>query len=261
MERYTTTAGEVIEYRTPDPKVRAFLARVVDAAHDPRVTEGELVELVYGKENPILDQTIFPGRGAVTKAVLADPIYQVMQDLLFAKRLQMGVLAEEAPDAAPALTVEETAARLGISAAAVRHAIKAGNLDARKEDGAYSVDPESVATYRSRVKRRGPPPESAPPDLELRFGSAPGYSFRVKFPGLEVTGKRAQQYDAVVRRFDGQGAIAFSTKSMNRMFVIEPADELNKYELGPFFISGRYRVVEKINGPKRAAERFRAFEA
>ncbi len=104
-----------------------------------------------------------------------------------------------------------------------------------------------------------PPADDAPPDLVLRIGNAPGYSFRAKIPGLEVTGKKGSQLDAVVRRFAGRGAIAFSGKQMNRMFVLEPANEPNQFELGPFYIRGRYRVVEKVNSPRRAAERFRAF--
>ena len=86
-ERYTTILGEVIEYPAPSSEVAAFLERVKRAAHDPSVSEAQLSELVYGRENPVLDQTIFPGRGAVTKAVHANPVWPVMQDLLDAMQL------------------------------------------------------------------------------------------------------------------------------------------------------------------------------
>lgn len=255
-ERYHTVAGEVIEYPTPEPELAAFLARVIDAAHDPRVTEGELIELVYGRENPLLDQTIFPGRGAVTKAVLVDPVYHVMQDLLFAKRVQMGRVAEEETGAPPrGLSVAEVAEQLGISQSAVRQAIRRGDLEAEKVKGAHSIAPESVATYRGRVKRRGPQPE---PALRIKMGNKPGRSFRVKVAGLEVLEKKklpggGKLIEAVVPRFE-RAAVAFSGKSMNRMFLLEPAEEENSFEFDGFEIRGRYRVAEKINQPEVAAE-------
>lgn len=257
-QNYTTVAGEVIEYPTPAKNVTAYLSIVTEAAHDPRVSEGELVEMVYSKDNPILDPTIFKGRGAVTKAVLANPVYHVMQDLLFAKRIQMGTLAGEDRVAARAsLTVAETAAELGISPGAVRQAIGAGNLEASKEGGRYAVVAESVSSYRARVKRRGP---KAGAVITFHSGSAPGKSFRVKAPDPVVTAKEGHTRTAEVPVFRRM-AVAFSGKKTNRMFVLVPSDEPNEFEFGPFWIRGHYEVAEKINDPEEASKRFKKFRA
>src|SRR5262245_32600640 len=100
---HTTVSGHHIEYDST-PRVEAFLRRLEDAIDDAKVSENELIGLAYGHENPILDHTMFPSRGAVTKEVLADPAYAVMADLLFRKRL-----AEEGTD------IEKLAARYSMT--------------------------------------------------------------------------------------------------------------------------------------------------
>ena len=126
----------------------------------------------------------------------------------------------------------------------------------------HLVDPQTVDTYRDRVKRRGPRPE---PALRIRMGNRAGASFRVKAPGLEVVQTTkleggGKTIDAVVPRFE-RAAIAFSGKKVNRMFVLEPADEEDSFTFEDFEIRGRYRVVEKINDPEEASKRFRSFRA
>lgn len=260
MEHYTTIAGETLEYPRPGPEVAAFLSRVRAAAEDPRVSEGALVELIYGSENPILDHTIFKGRGAVTLEVFENPVYHVMLDLLSAKRVQLGTLDPERAASRYTMTVSEAAAALEMTPSAVRQAIASKRLAAWKPGNEYLLDPHSVATYREHVKRRGP---RAEPALRIRMGSKPGASFRVKAPVLEEASRTkieggGKLIEATVPRF-ARAAIAFSGKQMNRMFVLEPASEENAFEFDGFEVRGRYRVIEKINGAEEASKRFRAF--
>lgn len=289
IERYTTIAGNVIEY-VPSPDEADFLARVVRATNDPNVTEAQLIELVYGRENPILDQRVFAGRGAVTASVIENPIYRVLVDLLDQKRVIDGKLDVAKAAEAYTLSVAEAAQRLDMSPGAVRQAIQAGKLAAWKKGSTYFLEPRSVDTYRSRVARRGPSPassaterrpsaapslspsdvvpsESVPsgldgeaPALRARMGSATGFSFRVKAPDLEIVEKDGHARVGVVSKFE-RAAIAFSGKTVNRFFVLEPADEPFRYDFGPFFIEGRFRVAEKVNNAQEASARFKAFEA
>lgn len=268
MERYTTTSGEVIEYPAPAADVARYLARVIDAANDPRVTENDLVELVYSKDNPIMNTTLFPGRGAVTKEVFANPVYHVMHDLLFSKRLLVEH-GERTGAVVRGLSVTEAAEQLGMSPSAVRQAVRRGDLEATKVRGAHSIDPASIVTYRGRVKRRGPRGAGAPdelgPALRIRTGNEPEHSFRVKALGVEVIEKTrlengGRMTTAVVPSFE-RAAVVFSGKEMNRMFVLEPADELDSFDFGSFRIEGRYRVVEKINGGASAAKAWKTFRA
>jgi hypothetical protein len=90
---YTMLSGERLEVGTPAPAVAAFLARVTDATNDPRVSDADLTDLIYGKENPILRQDILPNHGVVTREVFDDPAYRVMTDLLGRKRAQVGAAA------------------------------------------------------------------------------------------------------------------------------------------------------------------------
>ncbi|UJR81510.1 helix-turn-helix domain-containing protein [Sandaracinus amylolyticus] len=259
-ERYTTILGEVIEYAKPSAEVATFLERVKRAAHDPGVSEAQLSELVYGRGNPVLDQSVFPGRGAVTKAVHANPVWHVMQDLLDAKRVQSGNLDAGAANAAFSLTVAEAAERLEMSEGAVRQAIASEKLAAVKRGNVYLIDPASIATYRERVARRGP--RAAPaPALELRIGNAPGASFMVKGGAFEESGRDGRVIDGVIREFR-RVAIKFGDggRHAQRMFVLEPATRSDEFTLGPFFVRGRYRVVEKINNPADVAERWKTFD-
>lgn len=262
LERHTTLAGEELTYPRPGPELEAFLARVRAAAEDPKVSEDGLIELIYGSENPLLDHTIFEGRGAVTLEVFENPVYHVMLDLLDQKRVQAGSLDLDRAAQRYTLTVSEAAEQLGISTSAVRQAIASKRLAAWKPGGEYLLDPHSVATYRDHVKRRGPRPA---PALRIRMGNKPGASFRVKAPGLERGEETKLEgggklIEARVERFT-RAAIAFSGKSVNRMFVLEPAAEANSFEFEGFEVSGRYRVVEKVNDPEEASKRFRSFRA
>jgi excisionase family DNA binding protein len=267
MERHTTIAGEELEYPRPGPELASFLARVRAAANDPRVSEHALVELIYGKENPLLDQTIFPGRGAVTRAAFENPVYHVMLDLLDQKRIAVGALDPERAAARYTMTVTEAAAELGITSSAVRQAVAAGHLPAwKKHERLLLLDPSAVATYRDHVKRRGP---RAEPALRIRKGSATGASLRVRAVDLEVLEeeKRAdgKVETAIVPSFK-RAAIVYTGKrsngsKYNHAFIIEPSDEHERIELGDFFVEGRFRIVEKITDAEEASKRFRSFRA
>lgn len=261
MKTYTTTLGEVIEYPEPPQRVAEFLQRVQVAAEDPRVSVDELIDLIYGPENPVLVQGKFKGRGAVTREVLANPLYSVLIDLLQHKRIALGkVTAQQLKDTF-SIRVREAAEQLDITPGAVRQAVADGRLSARKDpDGTIWIDPRSVESYRSRVSRRGP---SRGPALRVLMGNEPGKSFRVKALNLEVTGRSKEgdgrYVEGEVSTFE-RVAVALSGKTMNRVFILEPAAKTSRYEHGPFFVEGRFKIVEKFNSAEKAAEAFRKFE-
>lgn len=80
-------SGGVIEYEST-PELDAFLPRVLKLLKDPTKSEDDMIEIVYGPTNPILDKTLIPGRGSVTKAIHGSPIYRMFTDLLERKRRQ-----------------------------------------------------------------------------------------------------------------------------------------------------------------------------
>lgn len=254
IRTHETLEGDVVRYEEPAPEVARFLDRVVALANDPRVTEDELVELIYSTENPILDHTLFEGRGAVTREVFEDPLYRVLTDWLGRKRVQLGRLDMGTVRAAATLSVAEAAAEIGVTPSAVRQAIQARRLAAVKVGRAWRLDPRDVAAFEPAP--RGP---EASPALELRIGNVEGKSFRIKIPGFEETARKGRVVDGTVRSFR-RGAIAFSGQRTNRMFVIEPSEASNEFRWGPFYVRGRYQVVRKINDAKEASQAFKAFE-
>lgn len=175
-ETYRTLAGEDISYPKPTGELAAFFARVRDATNDPNVTENDMIELVYGRENPLLDQTIFKDRGAVTKATFANPLYNVMLDLMGQKRVQEGTLDLEAAGALYTMTVAEAATAKGVHESAIRQAIAGHRLTSWKKKGRHMLDPDEVANYQP--SNRGP------------RGSRAGTGSRVRTPEAGPGGRR-----------------------------------------------------------------------
>lgn len=261
LVKYTTTLGEVIEYPKPRPEVAAFLERVREAAEDPMVSENELITLAYGTENPILEQGRFVGRGAVTKEVFANPLYQVMQDLLQHKRLALGGTTTEQLFESFSLTVSEAAEQLSVTQAAVRKAILAGYLSAVKRPNGYLVDPRSVASYRGRVARRGPAKGA---DLRARVGNAPGMSFQLKVAGVHQVGRErkgdARSIDLEAPTFR-RAAVVWHSKEEHLFLALERAVRVQRLEFGPFWIEGKFKIVERSESPQGGATLFKKFVA
>lgn len=142
---HRTVTGHLVEFEAP-PKVATFLRRLEDAVAEPKVTERELTGLAYSNENPFLDHTMFPGRGAVTKEVLADPAYRVMTDLLFRKRIVELKIDVSKIEARYSMTPGEAAAELGVTEGAIRQAIAARRIASWYRDGRHYLDPRSLSS-------------------------------------------------------------------------------------------------------------------
>lgn len=259
MERYTTIAGEVLEYEAPAPDVARFMARVVDATHDPGVTEADLTELIYGLENPILAQGILPTHGVVTRAVFEDPIYHVLTDLLGRKRVQMGTLDPELARDEYTVTISEAAARVGVHPSAIRQAVHAHKLDAIKKGKTWLLKPSSVETYAHG--RRSSPRLEAPPAVVASVGNVPGMSLRIKVQGGELreTGREGKRIEGEIESFDRIAIISGDkARESYRYFELEPAEEEEELRFGPFYVRGRFAVVRKENNARKANAAWRA---
>lgn len=268
-DQYKTVLGSVIQYPTPPPEVAAFIDRCTEATEDPRVSEDALLELIYGQENPVLEQGKFQGRGAVTKEVLQNPLYRVFLDLIDHKRIALGKVSPAKLDAAFTETVAEAAKRVGRSADAIRKAVQSRRIAALEKPNGYLLDPNSVDAYIASTKPRGRAGtgKAAAPALRVRFGNGPGKSFRIKVLGGDIVkGDRRHEDDckiqeATVAKFE-RAAISISGPQMHRVFILEPTVRAENpgFDFKPWGISGRYKVVEKINDPKRASEAFKKFD-
>lgn len=293
-KQYRAVNGQVIEY-SPTTKVAAFLARIEEMVADPKVKEQQIVGLAYSSENPFLDHTMFPGRGAVTKEVLGDPAYHVMADLLFRKRLAESGVATEKLAAKYTMGIPEAARELGINENAVRKAIASGRLPSwTKEDGRQYLDPR---TFKSiEVGTRGPKKGTFKARTEETAGAGIADAVRLRDEGLEdavahVNGEpEAEPLDVIMGQEKGAGLkisveaedvqriadnrlhgrikrwkrLAVMTKGeggKRHVYVIVPGRKENAITIGPFAVRGRFDIDEKVTAPTRVDDAWKAAKA
>lgn len=260
---FTLLSGDVVEYDEPSESVAEFLRRVRIAAGDFEVTTDDMIDLIYGVENPLLKHGVLPGRGLVTREVYENPIFHIMQDLLIQKRIQRGEYDPEVAKTQYNMTVSEAATKLGVSPSAIRQAIRSKALDAIKVRGRWLLYPGSVDVYQ--VSNRGPNPLRP---LSIAIGNQEGISARIKLP-TRVEWEKGQGgvKTGVLERWRSVGLIiggtALSEDPAQKRYVfweIAPDDVDNVIEEGLYGVRGPFQVIRKIDGVRKAAEAFSSFE-
>ena len=273
---HTTASGHRVEYEA-SPKVAAFLRRLEEMVDDADVTTQEMTGLAYSSENPILDHALFPGRGAVTRAVLDDPAYGVVTDLLFRKQLAEDGTDVERVAAKYSMTVGEAAVERGVTEGAIRQAIAAKRLASWvKEGGRHYVDPRAVKTLEVGTRapvgprkgtfsdapevmakhRRVADAVAAAPPLEVRMGSL---SVKAKHPIKvdeqigNVNHGQISPWKRVVVRTTGEGG-------KKRAWVLVPGTEDNQIAHDEFFVRGKFIVHDSTNNPRGADQLWKSTE-
>lgn len=281
-------AGAPVELTWPgeETPMRAFLAKAIRWTYDETVTVGELYNLVYGIEDPLLS-TDAAGRPLVTRETHADPAWSLLMELIDRKRVAVGHL-EPAPAAAHFdMSVSEAALALERSTSAIRQLIARGRLPARKEGDSYLLDRAAVLAFRGL--RRGPrsiakasdelaagaaaekededeDPPAAPESssegasVEVRIGHEAGKHVRIK--GARLASPRKEGTCLAGKLEPGWKqlhVLAYDADGKARLFVFEPAAKgALDWQFGSLFVRGDLREVEHENNPRRARERFEA---
>ncbi|WP_394847365.1 hypothetical protein LZC95_07855 [Pendulispora brunnea] len=267
MPTHTTLSGQTIEY-APSQPVAQFLKRLKAMSEDPDISEGEMIAFAYGLKNPLLDHSIFPERGAVTKEVLSAPAYQVMTDLLARKRVQQDGIDVEKLAAEFTVSVSEAARELGKTPAAIRQAIQYRRVRAWMKTGPkgkqdYFLRPESVRTLGAIMRGSK---DSTPGPLLVRVGHIAGNMVEIKHPGDLEDRKKDARREIIEGRIPRWKRVAFryggGVNQSPRLRVIEPADEPNEFTWGgEFFIRGNFKYVgETVNNRKRQEEEWATFQ-
>jgi len=248
MPTHNTINGRTIDYE-PTPAEARFIHRVEAAVAKAATTEVELRALIYGAENPLLDQQA--GYSFVTAAAFDNPVFRVLLDLLDQKRVARGSLDPEKAAARYTLSVAEAAERLGIRDSAVRTAVLEGRLPSWIKDGQIRLAPASVDSYE--VSRRGRPPR-----LLVTCGSKGGISMRVRVVGgeLEVSNKAGGLVEGQVASWAKVAVITGAKRERRdgtkettyRYWLLEPGGQQRAVELEPFKVAGRFTIVEQKNG-------------
>ena len=246
MIDYETMSGGRLELPDPTPALAVFLGRLRDALADEDLSLAAFTTLAYGVQNPLLDTTSSPGRAIVTAEVHASPYYHALADMLVRKQTQQDSRRFT-------MKVIEAAAALGYSEGAVRQAIAGGRLAARKVGGVYLVDRDAVAAYDTS-KRRGPvtgakaTATAEVTALEVRAGSRPGASFRIKGALIEGT-KDGSVRTGTVRGWTGLAVLSSVKEKGARYWELAPDASAEPAELAfhEFYVRGRFRIVDKSN--------------
>jgi excisionase family DNA binding protein len=262
MRIHTTLAGHRIEYPEPDPKLERFLKRVRTLAEDPNATEDELIALVYGADNPILDHAgLFPGRGAVTREVLDNPVYHVLTDFIARKRVASEGLDVKRLAAKYTVSVPEAAEQLGVHTSAIYKAIQARRLPSWVKDGQHFLDPASLASFQ--VGTRGPVARDVEP-LEYCAGYEAGSMLQIRYPRTAAAAEAEEPEDrapttGTIKRWRRVGVLT-GAKGKLRFFILEPGPEPNEIAFHTFYVRGKFGIAEKINNAKLAREAWDAFK-
>lgn len=265
---HTTVSGHRIEY-SPTPKVSAFLARLEKLVADPKVTEQNMIGLAYSHENPMLDTTMHPARGMVTKAVLDDPAYGVMSDLLFRKRVAQDGVSVDKLAAKYSMTVGEAAADRGIHESAVRQAISAKRLPSWLKDGRHFVEPRAVKALE--VGTRGPTKKAAAvaaevdaetdTPLDIVMGNEEGASLNVKAAHpIEVDSQSGRTHHGTLANWKRVVVKTTGAGGSKRTFLITPGPDENEIKHGSFHVRGRFDIETKSNNPRAADDLWKGTE-
>ncbi len=255
---HTTLAGHRIEFVEPDAKVDKFLWRVQTLLNDPKATENDMIALMYGRENPILEHSdSFPERGMVTKAVLEHPVYQVLTDLLARKSLAARDLDPARLAKAYTLSVAQAAEKMGISEDGVRRAIHARRLPSWVKEGQYFLDPATLTP--ASAGQRGPLGAKAQP-LEVKGGVDSHVQLMVRHAGGEVPKERRPVAEATIPRWK-RVAVLMGGNGKLRLFVLEPSAEEKEIKWHRYHVRGKFQIVERFNGSKAAREAWEKFDA
>jgi len=257
MPSHTTINGRTIEYEPTTAELR-FVERVEAAVTNAAISEADLRSLIYGPENPLLDQQA--GYSFVTPAAFDAPVFRVALDLLDRKRIAAGSLDVERTAARYTLSVAAAAERLGVVDSTVRMAVREGRLPSWIKGGDIFLAPESVDSYE--VSRRGRPPK-----LLVTCGSKDGASMRIRVIGgeLEVARKEGGLVEGQVAAWSQVAVITGAKREARdgtsettyRYWLLEPGGPERRVELAPFKVVGRFTEKEKRNG-KAASEAWHA---
>lgn len=259
---YEILEGHRIEYPDPEPKLERFLKRVQAVFDDPRKTDNDMIALIYGRENPLLEAT----NGMVTREVFDNPLYRVLGDLIVRKRVAMDGTDPERMAAMYTLTVADVAARKGVSEDAIRKAVREGRLSSWVKGGSYFFEARAIEAVP--LGTRGPMPKGIEPlayrigyDHEtkclLRLRTEPGGK-EPEVPDPSLT-KQSKVYDGAVERWRRAAVFTAGNRGSAKFFEIEPSAEEDELAFHGFFVRGKFRVARKLNNPREARKAWDSF--
>jgi hypothetical protein len=257
--RWTTLSGRELSFDEPAGALGAYWERLQQAAADPTVSHDALLALLYSVDNPLLDRNLMPGRGSVTRAVLDNPLYQAMTDLLGRKQVQLGQLDLATAGAPYTVTLAEAADALGLSSTAARQAIDTYRLAGWKKGGVWFIHPASLESYK--LANYGPALKPNTGErLEVRMGAdGSGETLKLKYPAGEMEKEAGHVHTGHIPAGWRRVGVLTTSGPTTRFFALEPGDEMGSIELAGFYVRGRFRRAATENSSAKARLAWKAF--
>jgi excisionase family DNA binding protein len=252
MLTYTTISGREIQYDEPPSELARFLERVRKAAANPKTTPADMILLIYGQDNPLLEH------GRVTRAAFENPLYHVMADML--GRKELGDRVEEVA-ARYTMSPQEAADRLGLHVSAMRQAIERSAIPAWRKGDRWFLDPKDVDTYNvsetgpRAIKGRGGK------ELAVRVGfTSDGAVFKVRAHKELAVMREAGNVLAgtVLTGWKRIGVLA-SKGAKARFWELAPSNDEYDITFESFHVRGRFQVAHTINNARAARAAWEEF--
>ena len=261
---HETLSGHRVEYPDPDPKLQKFLDRVQGVFQDRRKSDDDMIALIYGRENPLLEAT----NGMVTREVFDNPVYRVLGDLIVRKRVAVDGTDPDRLAAKYTLTVADVAARKGVSEDAIRKAVRESRLPSWVKGGSYFFEPKSVEAVP--LGTRGPMPKGIEPisyrvgydktsNSQLRLRTEPGGNEPSETDESGPINQSRATYDGTVERWRRAAVFTAGSRGSARFFELEPSSEREELEFHGFYVRGKFRVTRKLNNAKDARKAWESF--
>ena len=151
METHELLSGRTLQFNTETDELEAFIEKAREQAEDPDISSAQFMALVYGPENPLIEQEEAP---VVTDQLRRHPVHAMLLDLFDRKRIQEGSLDLESARARFTMTVRQAAEKLGLAPSSVRRAIAANRLSAWRYKEGFMLSPDQVEVYQQRIANR-----------------------------------------------------------------------------------------------------------
>ena len=261
---HETISGHRVEYPDPDAKLERFLERAHKALRDPRKTDDDMIALIYGRENPLLEAT----NGMVTREVFDNPVYRVLADFVVRKRIEMDDTNPDRLAAKYTLTVSDVAARKGVSEDAIRKAVRENRLPSWVKGGSYFFEPRSIEGVP--LGTRGPMPKGIGPlsyrvgydkakNTQMRLRTDPAGNEPEGLSGSGAINRYQTLHEGTVDRWRRAAVFTAGSGASARFFELEPSSEAEKLEFRGFYVRGKFRIARKLNNAKEARKAWESF--
>jgi hypothetical protein len=261
---HETISGHRVEYPDPDAKLERFLERAQKVLRDPRKTDDDMIALVYGRENPLLEAT----NGMVTREVFDNPVYRVLADFVVRKRIEMDDTNPDRLAAKYTLTVSDVAARKGVSEDAIRKAVRENRLPSWVKGGSYFFEPRSIEAVP--LGTRGPMPKGIGPlsyrvgydkatNTQMRLRTDPGGNEPEEANKSGAINQYQTLHEGTVDRWRRAVVFTATSRASARFFELEPSAEAEKLEFRGFYVRGKFRITRKLNNAKEARKAWESF--